>query len=147
MFYGSFRSGRARRRVRELCLNCMRQIFLPSRPHIPSDTGCISTRRQPVPFSGASIHTVATPLLSVRTSTEYVQAFRPVSLLPVRRSKSYLYFTNKRMIPIFIEKSNTHLCHGQTATILVSHSSISACDTNITFPCQHRESFSLSQDD
>ena len=58
----------------------------------PSETGRNSTSRQLVPPSGAATHTMFSVGSSsfLRTSTAYVQALRPVSLCPVRKSKSYL---------------------------------------------------------
>ena len=57
----------------------------------PSETGRNSTTLQSLPPSGVSINTFSSPsFASTLTSTEYVHAFSPVSLFPVRRSKSYL---------------------------------------------------------
>ena len=61
--------------------------------HKPSETGLNSTTLQFVPSSGCSIHTDfdSSPEPDGRILTLYVQAFKPVSLFPVRISKSYLY--------------------------------------------------------
>lgn len=76
---------------------------------VPSDTGRSSTTLQFFPPSGSSTQTTSCPSSDALVSTTYVHALNPVSLFPVRRSKSYR-------------------CHGHTATTFSSISSISAWD-------------------
>lgn len=94
----------------------------------PSETGRSSTKRQPDPSSGTSIDTISTALVFAVTCTAKVQAFNPVSLFPVRKSKSYLTQRYQKCRDKKWRAHLTDLCHGQTATTLLSHSSISAWD-------------------